>query len=356
MSVVIVSGSCGLIGSETVSFFAQKGFETVGIDNNMRKNFFGVDGSTLWNKNRLMKLHKNYHHFSVDIRNQRQVNSIFKKYNKDVVLIVHAAAQPSHDWAAKDPALDFGVNAAGTLVMLEALRQFCPRAVFIFTSTNKVYGDTPNRLPLVEKEKRFEIASDHKYFKGIDESMSIDNCLHSVFGASKVAADIMVQEYGKYFHLRTGIFRAGCLAGPAHSAAELHGFLAYLVKCAVTKRKYKIYGYKGKQVRDNIHPFDLVNAFYHYFQNPRCGEVYNLGGGRFANVSLLEAIQICEKLSGEKFDYEYIESARIGDHIWWISDVSKFKSHYPLWNYKYGIEETVKQIYDAQDKINKNVP
>ena len=346
MSVIIVTGSCGLIGSETVSFFAEKGFDVVGIDNNMRKSFFGSDGSILWNKKRLEKLYKNYRHYSVDIRNQNRINSIVRKYNKDIALIVHAAAQPSHDWAAKDPKIDFSVNATGTLVLLEALRQFCPQAVFIYTSTNKVYGDTPNRLPLIEQEKRFEIASDHQYFKGIDETMSIDQCLHSVFGASKAAADIMTQEYGRYFGLKAGVFRGGCLTGPAHSGAELHGFLSYLVKCCVTKRKYKIYGYKGKQVRDNIHSFDLVNAFYHYFQNPRCGEVYNMGGGRFANVSVLEAIGMCEKLSGEKFDYEYIDSNRIGDHIWWVSDVSKFKSHYTGWNYKFGIEDTIKQIYD----------
>lgn len=345
MSVVVITGSCGLIGSETVSFFAEKGFDIVGIDNNMRKDFFGEDGCVLWNKKRLEKLHKNYKNYALDIRNERKINAVFKKYNKDIVLIVHAAAQPSHDWAAKDPKVDFSVNASGTLVLLEALRNFCPQAVFIFTSTNKVYGDTPNRLPLIEKEKRFEIASGHKYYIGIDETMSIDNCLHSIFGASKVAADIMAQEYGRYFHLRTGVFRGGCLTGPAHSGAELHGFLSYLVKCSVTKRNYKIYGYKGKQVRDNIHSYDLANAFYHYFQNPRCGEVYNIGGGRFANVSILEAIQLCEKLTGERFNYEYIDTNRVGDHIWWISDVSKFKSHYPAWDYKYGIEETLKQIY-----------
>jgi len=351
MPVVIVTGSCGLIGSETVSFFAEKGFAIAGIDNNMRQSFFGADGSILWNKKRLQKLHKNYQHYSVDIRSQSKINAIFKKYDKDIVLIVHAAAQPSHDWAAKDPAVDFGVNAAGTLVLLEALRRFCPQAVFIFTSTNKVYGDTPNRLPLIEKEKRFEIAEGHKYYKGIDEMMSIDNCLHSVFGASKVAADVLVQEYGKYFNLKTGVFRGGCLTGPAHSGAELHGFLSYLVKCAVSKREYKIYGYQGKQVRDNIHSFDLVSAFYHYFQNPRRGEVYNIGGGRFANVSVLEAIQMCEKLTGERFDYEYSDTNRIGDHIWWISDVSKFKSHYPAWNCKFGIEETIKQIYHSQKEL-----
>lgn len=348
MSVVIVTGSCGLIGSETVSFFAEKGFDIVGIDNNLRQSFFGSDGSILWNKKRLQKLHKNYRHYAVDIRDERKIDPIFKKYGKDIVLIVHTAAQPSHDWATKDPKVDFGVNATGTLVLLEALRNFSPQAVFIFTSTNKVYGDTPNRLPLTEKEKRFEIPESHKYYKGIDESMSIDNCLHSVFGASKVAADIMTQEYGRYFGLKTGVFRGGCLTGPAHSGAELHGFLSYLVKCAVTGRKYKIFGYKGKQVRDNIHSFDLVNAFYHFFQKPRAGEAYNIGGGRFANVSILEAIEICEKLTGKKFGYEYIDTNRIGDHIWWISDVSKFKSHYPAWNYKFGIEETIKQIYEVR--------
>ncbi len=348
MSVVIVTGSCGLIGSETVSFFADKGFNIVGIDNNMRKGFFGEDSSILWNKKRLENKYKNYRHYFVDIRNERKIFSIFKKFNKDTALVVHTAAQPSHDWAAKNPMVDFAVNATGTLVLLESLRKFCPQAVFIFTSTNKVYGDTPNRLPLIEKDKRFEISGDHKYFKGIDEAMSIDTCLHSLFGASKVAADIMVQEYGKYFHLKTGVFRGGCLTGPAQSGTELHGFLSYLVKCAVTKKKYKIFGYKGKQVRDNIHSFDLVNAFYHYFQAPRCGEVYNIGGSRFANVSVLEAIEMCEKLTGEEFDYEYLDTNRIGDHIWWISDVSKFKTHYPEWQYKFGIEDTLKQIFEAQ--------
>jgi CDP-paratose 2-epimerase len=348
MSVVIVTGSCGLIGSETVSFFAEKGLDIIGIDNNMRKIFFGADGSILGNKLRLQKRHKNYSHYSVDIRSQRQINSIFRKFNKNIILVVHAAGQPSHDWAAKDPLVDFEINATGTLILLEALRKFCPRAVFIFTSTNKVYGDTPNRLPLIEKEKRFEIPADHKYFSGIDETMSIDQSLHSVFGASKVAADVMVQEYGKYFHLKTGVFRGGCLTGPAHSATQLHGFLAYLVKCAVTKRKYQIFGYKGKQVRDNIHSFDLVNAFYHYFQKPRCGEVYNIGGGRLASVSILEAIEMCERLTGEKLSYEYIDTNRIGDHIWWISDCLKFKTHYPDWQFRFTIEDTVKQIYLAQ--------
>jgi CDP-paratose 2-epimerase len=342
----VVTGSCGLIGSETASFFAEKGLDIVGIDNNMRKFFFGDDGSIIWNKNRLKKKYKNYSHYDIDIRDERRINNLFKKFEKNVVLVLHAAAQPSHDWAARLPKIDFAVNALGTLNLLEAVRNYSQDAVFIFTSTNKVYGNRPNSLPLIELEKRYELAKDHPYYSGIDELMSIDNCLHSVFGASKVAADIMVQEYGKYFHLKTGIFRGGCLTGPAHSGAELHGFLSYLVKCALTKRKYKIFGYKGKQVRDNIHSFDLVNAFYHFFQNPRFGEVYNIGGGRFANISVLEAIEMCEKLTGEKFEYEYMDSNRVGDHIWWISDVAKFKAHYPMWEYKFGIEETIKQIYE----------
>ena len=351
MSVVLVTGSCGLIGSETVSFFCQKGFEVVGIDNNMRKVFFGEDGSILWNKKRLEKKYKNYKHYNIDIRDKEKINRLFKKFGRDIVLVVHTAAQPSHDWAAREPMTDFGVNAIGTLIMLEAFRQHSPQAVFIFTSTNKVYGDRPNYLPLIEMEKRFELPKEHKYYKGIDESMSIDDCLHSLFGASKVAADILTQEYGKYFGLKTGSFSGGCLTGPSHSGAELHGFLSYLVKCCITGRKYMIYGYKAKQVRDNIHSHDLVSAFDAFFQAPRSGEVYNMGGGRFANVSILEAIEICERISGKKLNFEYIDKNRIGDHIWWISDVSKFKSHYPNWNYKYNTEDTIKEIYETQKAL-----
>jgi len=351
MSVVIVTGSCGLIGSEAVSFFCEKGFDVFGVDNNMRKFFFGSDGSILWNRRRLEKKYKNFRNFDIDIRNDRKINSLFKKFAKDIALVVHTAAQPSHDWAAKAPMIDFSVNANGTLILLEAFRTFSPQASFIFTSTNKVYGDTPNYLPLVEKEKRYELPQDHGYYKGIDESMSIDNCLHSLFGASKVSADILTQEYGKYFGLKTAVFRGGCLTGPAHSGAELHGFLSYLVKCAITKRTYKVFGYKGKQVRDNIHSYDLVNAFYHFFKNPRCGEVYNIGGSRFANISVLEAIELCERITGNKFNYEYIDKNRIGDHIWWISDVSKFKAHYPQWGYKYNIEDTVREIFEMQRTI-----
>ena len=353
MAIVIVSGSCGLIGSETVGFFCEKGFDVVGIDNNMRKSFFGAEGSVIWNKKRLENKYKNFRNFSIDIRDNNKINKLFKKYGQDVALIVHAAAQPSHDWAAKDPMTDFTVNAVGTMTMLEAFRNFAPKSVFIFTSTNKVYGDRPNSLPLVELESRYEIPQGHKYYNGIDEEMSIDNCLHSVFGASKVSADILTQEYGKYFGLKTAIFRGGCLTGPAHSGAELHGFLSYFVKCAVTGKKYSIFGYKGKQVRDNIHSFDLVNAFYHFFKNPRMSEVYNIGGSRFANVSIMEAIEICNKLTGKKMNTEYVDKNRIGDHIWWVSDVSKFQSHYPDWKYKYGIEETIKQIFEAQKEALK---
>jgi CDP-paratose 2-epimerase len=348
VAIAIVSGSCGLVGSETVGFFCEKGFEVVGIENNMRKVFFGQDGSILWNKKRLLKQYKHYSHQAIDIRDEVKINRLFKRLGKDIALIIHAAAQPSHDWAARDPGTDFGVNAGGTLILLEAFRKYCPRAVFIFTSTNKVYGDRPNHLPLIELDKRYELPESHQYYKGIDESMSIDNCLHSLFGASKVAADILTQEYGRYFGLKTAIFRGGCLTGPAHSGAELHGFLSYLVKCCVIKRKYIIYGYKGKQVRDNIHSYDLVSAFYHFYQKPRCGEVYNIGGGRFANCSILEAIDICQRITGRKLTHAYVRNNRAGDHIWWISDVSKFKAHYPGWKYTYGIEDMIRQIYQTQ--------
>lgn len=339
---VLVTGSAGLIGSESVKFFADKGFDIVGIDNNMRQYFFGKDASTDWNRKRLQKDHKRYEHYNIDIRDQKKIENLFKKHKFD--LIIHTAAQPSHDWAAKEPITDFTVNANGTLVLLENFRKYSPGAVFIFTSTNKVYGDLPNSLPLVEKATRYELPKGHKYHKGIDETMSIDDCKHSVFGASKVAADIMVQEYGKYFGLSTAVFRGGCLTGPAHSGTELHGFLAYLIKCIATGKKYRIFGYKGKQVRDNIHSSDLVNAFYHFYLNPRQGEVYNMGGARQSNISMLEAIDKIEKVLGKKAVYEYVDENRIGDHIWYVSDVSKFKSHYPNWDFKYDIDMIIKEI------------
>ena len=351
MNIALITGSSGLIGGESVEFFNNKFDLIIGIDNNLRSYFFGADGSTNWNKNRLLEKYANFKSYDIDIRDYSGLAKVFDEYGKDIKLIIHAAAQPSHDWAAKEPLTDFGVNATGTLNMLELTRIFCPEAVFIFTSTNKVYGDTPNFLPLVELEKRWEIDTNHRYFKyGIDEQMSIDQTKHSVFGASKVAADVMVQEYGKYFGLKTAIFRGGCLTGPNHSGAQLHGFLAYLMKCAINGNHYTIFGYKGKQVRDNIHSFDLVNMFWHYYQNPRQGEVYNAGGGRFANCSMLEAIEWCEKISGNKMSYSYSETNRIGDHIWYISDVNKFKNHYPAWDWKFNLETTLVEMYDIMNE------
>lgn len=352
MSVVIVSGSAGLIGSETVRFYCKKGFDVVGIDNNMRKIFFGEDASTEWNRQELEASHKNYRHSNTDIRDFESIMKIFKAYGNAISLIVHTAAQPSHDWAAKDPATDFTVNANGTLNMLEVFRRICPESVFIFTSTNKVYGDLPNSLPLKELETRFEIEEGHRWHIGIDETMSIDQSKHSLFGVSKVAGDLMTQEYGRYFGLKTGIFRGGCLTGPAHSGTQLHGFLSYLMRCCISGKKYYIYGYKGKQVRDNIHSYDLINAFNLFFENPKSAEVYNIGGSRHSNISILEAITLCEKISGKKMNFEYIEENRSGDHIWWISNVTKFKNHYPEWTYKYNVYEILKEIYDVQ----KNVP
>ncbi|MDX2189706.1 MAG: NAD-dependent epimerase/dehydratase family protein [Bacteroidota bacterium] len=351
MKVAIITGSAGLIGSESVGFFADKFDVVVGVDNNLRQYFFGNDGNTEWNKNKLIEKYPNYRHETADIRDFDAIKKIFQKYQSDISLVLHTAAQPSHDWAAKEPFTDFTVNANGTLNLLEATRQFAPDAVFIFTSTNKVYGDNPNYLPLVELDTRWEIDTNHPYYKnGIDEMMSIDQTKHSLFGASKVAADILVQEYGRYFNLKTAVFRGGCLTGPNHSGAKLHGFLSYLMKCAVTGEPYTIFGYKGKQVRDNIHSWDLVNMFWHFYQNPKIGEVYNAGGGRHSNCSMAEAISMSEKITGKKMNWSYSEANRIGDHIWWISDVSKFKSHYPQWTWKYGIEDILSQICEATVK------
>ena len=347
MTIILVTGSAGLIGSESVRFFCDRGFTVLGIDNNMRQVFFGAEASTEWNRDLLLEHYSDrYIHHNVDIRNHEAISQIFKQYNTDISLIIHTAAQPSHDWAVKDPYTDFTVNANGTLVLLENTRQHCPEAVFIFCSTNKVYGDTPNNLPLIEQEFRWEIAFSHQYQNGIDEAMSIDSCKHSLFGASKVAADILVQEYGRYFSMKTASFRGGCLTGPSHSGAKLHGFLSYLMKCTMTGQPYEIYGYKGKQVRDNIHSFDLVNAFYHFYQAPRIAEVYNIGGSRFSNCSMLEAIQDCEAITGKKLNWSYVETNRIGDHIWWISDVGKFKSHYPDWELTYTVKDILKEIFD----------
>jgi CDP-paratose 2-epimerase len=309
----------------------------------MRKYFFGDEASTTWNKERLETLLKeNYTHYETDIRDEKKIEKIFQDHVFD--LIIHTAAQPSHDWAAKEPITDFDINARATLILLENFRKYSPKATFIFTSTNKVYGDNPNFLPLVEKEKRYEIDPNHKYQNGVDEHMSLDHTIHSVFGVSKVAADVMVQEYGKYFKLNTGVFRGGCLTGPAHSGAKLHGFLSYLAKCILEEKKYTICGYKGKQVRDNIHAHDLVNMFWHFHQNPKPGEAYNAGGGRHSNISMLEAIEKIEKLTGKKAIIEYSDEARIGDHVWYISDTSKFQKDYPAWKYEYDIDKILEEI------------
>jgi CDP-paratose 2-epimerase len=348
MPVAIVTGSGGLIGSETVRFLHEKGMDVVGIDNDMRSYFFGPEASTAWNTALLESQLPRYTHRNVDVRDETAVQRLFAHYGQDVALVVHTAAQPSHDWAAREPATDFTVNANGTLVMLEAVRRNSPDAVFVFTSTNKVYGDTPNLLPLVERDLRWEVEAAHPYAEhGIDETMSIDSSKHSLFGASKVAADVLTQEYGRYFGLKTGTFRGGCLTGPAHSGAELHGFLAYLVKCILTGRRYTIYGYKGKQVRDNIHSHDLVTAFWEFFRNPRPGEVYNMGGSRHSNCSMLEAIGQASEICGRELDCVLTDQARSGDHIWWISDVRKFQLHYPGWKYEYDMTAILREIRDG---------
>lgn len=347
MKIAIVTGSAGLIGAEAVRFFSNEGFEVVGIDNNMRAYFFGEEASTNWAADELQSTIKSYRHKTADIRDFEAISNIFAEYSSDIKLVIHTAAQPSHDWAAREPLTDFSVNANGTLNMLQATREHCPEAVFIFTSTNKVYGDRPNSLPLIELDTRWEIEKGHSYEQGITEEMSIDNCTHSVFGASKVAADIMVQEYGRYFDMKTACFRGGCLTGPGHSGAELHGFLAYLMKCCVTGDQYQIFGYKGKQVRDNIHSYDLIQAFYEFYKAPRVAQVYNIGGGRYSNVSMKEAIALCEEIAEKKMDTVYREENRVGDHIWWIGNLAKFESHYPNWKISYGVNRILEDVHQA---------
>jgi len=347
MSTAIVTGSGGLVGSETVRFLHDQGMDVIGIDNNLREYFFGPDGSTRGQATDLSKSLARYRHFDLDIRDQESIFTLFQR-ERGISLLVHCASQPSHDWSAREPITDFMVNAYGTIVLLEATRRFAPEAVFIFASTNKVYGDAPNSLPLVERETRWEVDPGHPYAAhGIDEAMGIDQTKHSVFGASKVGADIMTQEYGRYFGMKTGVFRGGCLTGPAHSGVELHGFLAYLVKCAVTGHPYVIYGYKGKQVRDNMHSADLVNAFWQFFRQPRPGEVYNIGGSRHSNCSILEAMQRIETISGFRVRHSVTDQTRSGDHIWWISDVRKFMGHYPSWKYSHSLDDVLEEIIEA---------
>ena len=347
MSVAIITGSAGLIGSAACRYFGERGLDVVGIDNDMRRVFFGDEASTAWNVDKLKSDVGNYTHCSLDIRDREGIAKLFKDYGEDVALVIHTAAQPSHDWAAREPFTDFDINAVGTLNMLEAARQHAPKAVFIFTSTNKVYGDTPNSLPLIEQETRYEIDPSHPYKDGISEDMSIDTCLHSLFGASKVAADVMVQEYGRYFDMYTSCFRGGTLTGPQHSATQLHGFLAYVMRCTMTGTPYTVFGYKGKQVRDAIHSDDLIRAFDEVFKKPRVAEVYNIGGGRFSNASVLEAIQQSENIAGRKLEWSYSEQNRRGDHLWWIGDNGKFESHYPEWDQQYNVERILREIYEA---------
>lgn len=344
--LVVITGSAGLIGSQTTRFFAARGYHVAGIDNDTRALLFGSEASTEWNRRRLQREVPTYRHHDIDIRDRQATEALFRDYAPRIALIVHTAAQPSHDWAARDPHTDFTINANGTLNLLELTRTHCPDAPFIFTSTNKVYGDTPNFLPLEETATRWEIAGDHAFHDhGIDESMSIDASLHSLFGASKVAADVLVQEYGRYFGLNTVCFRGGCLTGPSHSGTELHGFLAYLMRCAATGTPYTVYGYGGKQVRDNIHSEDLVNAFWHYFQNPAPARVYNMGGGRDCNCSMLEAIEICDSITGRPLKWSYREQNRTGDHIWWISDTRRFREDYPEWSITRDVPQILEEIY-----------
>jgi len=348
MKVVVVTGSAGLVGAEAARFYLDQKYRVVGVDNDMRARFFGPEASTRWQRERLEADYRAYEHVEADIRDAGAMEALFRRFEKDIALVIHTAAQPSHDWAATDPMTDFSVNATGTLNLLETTRKVAPTATFIFTSTNKVYGDTPNRLPLVEYETRWDVDPSHPYAaEGIDETMSIDQTKHSVFGASKVAADVMVQEYGRYFGMNTGVFRGGCLTGPGHSGTRLHGFLSYLMKCAVSGREYVIYGYKGKQVRDNIHSHDLVRAFDAFHRAPRPGEVYNMGGSRFSNCSMQEAIALCEQIVGRKMNVRYVDENRIGDHVWWVSDVRKFREHYPDWRLTYDVSAILTQIHTA---------
>lgn len=346
MKIALITGSCGLVGSESTFFLSKKGFKILGVDNNLRKSFFGKDGDISWIKKKLKTNVKNYSHLNIDIRNYNSLKKVFKKYKNKINLIIHAAAQPSHDWAKNKPFIDFDINARGTLNLLELTKIYCPNSPFIFMSTNKVYGDNPNALPLVGKKTRWEIIKSHKYKSGIDESMSIDNCTHSYFGASKAYADLIVQEYGKNVGLKTACFRAGCITGPNHSGAKLHGFLAYLVKISLIKKKYEIIGYLGKQVRDNIHSHDLIKCFWEFYKKPKCGEVYNIGGNRFSNCSIIEALNYIEKKTRVKIKKKFCKKNRIGDHIWYVSSMKKFKKHYPNWSQKFNTKKILDELID----------
>ena len=344
MKRLLVTGSSGLIGSEVVDYFAKKGWDVHGVDNNMRADFFGPGGDTRWNQRRLEGLHNNFHHHELDIRDRSAVRSLLRTIQP--VLIVHTAAQPSHDLAATRPFDDFDINAGGTLNLLEAARSEAPEAVFVHMSTNKVYGDRPNTIRLKELATRWDY-DDPAFADGIKEDYSIDQSKHSLFGASKAASDIMVQEYGRYFGMKTCCLRGGCLTGPNHSGVELHGFLSYLIQCNVVGRVYKVYGYKGKQVRDNIHSFDVARFIEAFYENPRSGEVYNIGGGRQNSVSILEAFERAQALTGKPMKWEYVDKNREGDHICYISDLSKMRKHYPSWNISKPLDAIFSEIHEA---------
>ncbi|HEX6687626.1 MAG TPA: NAD-dependent epimerase/dehydratase family protein [Solirubrobacterales bacterium] len=346
MPTAIVTGSGGLIGSESVRRLIEAGWDVVGIENDMRARFFGEEASTAHVTEELREAHPEFRSLDLDIRDAKGVNSAFADLAGSLEAVIHTAAQPSHDWAAREPQTDFGVNALGTLNLLEAAREHASDAPFVFCSTNKVYGDTPNHLPLEELEKRLELPESHPFHGGIDTSMSIDRSTHSLFGVSKAAADLLVQEYGRYFEMPTVCFRGGCLTGPQHAGAQLHGFLAYLMKCTVTGTPYTVFGYGGKQVRDNIHSADLVACFQSFQRSPRAGAVYNMGGGRRSNCSMLEAIDVCERISGRELQWKLSDDNRIGDHRWWISDVSDFEADYPDWQPRYGIDEILQEMYE----------
>jgi CDP-paratose 2-epimerase len=351
LSVVLITGSGGLIGSEAALHFGGLGMDVFGIDNDMRRVFFGEEASTA-HKIRMLqqRLGRRYRHYDLDVRDRQAILDVFERNGVEIDLVIHTAAQPSHDWAARDPFTDFDINAVATLNLLESTRRHAPHATFIYTSTNKVYGDKPNALPFVELESRYEIDPEHDYANGIREDMPIDRCLHSVFGASKVAADIMVQEYGRYFDISTACFRGGTLTGPAHAATELHGFLAYVMRCTMSGTPYTVFGYRGKQVRDAIHSSDLVQAFQRFYEEPRVAEIYNIGGGRSSNCSVLEAITLSQEIAGKRLRWEYAENNRIGDHIWWISDNGRFESHYPGWRIEHDVDRILKEIHEANHK------
>ena len=348
MSLAIITGSTGLVGSEAVNFFHDKGFDIVGIDNNLRKKFFGQSGSTDWVKLKLLERNKNFKNFNIDIRNLEGLTKLFKKYSKKISIIIHCAAQPSHDYGKNHPFLDFSINATGTLNLLELTKKYCPTIPFIFMSTNKVYGDNPNKLKIYEKKTRWELKANDKNFRGIKENFSIDNSTHSFFGVSKTYADLIVQEYGKNLGLKTVCFRGGCITGPNHSGANLHGFLSFLVKQSSKNKKYDLIGYKGKQVRDNLHSNDLVNCFWEFYKKPRQGEIYNIGGGRYSNCSIIEALNLVESILKTSIKRKILKKPRVGDHIWYISDTSKFKKHYPKWKQKYNIKKIIEELIEHQ--------